>query len=371
MRSLICLLFALPTEGLVIDRAPQAKLVPNSTAPIAPPTNASVASLHAAMTAASTGAKTAATFGQWYKTHASGRGIWKWNNAITAYQQHFGHWAGQPVKLAEIGVQSGGSIDMWHAVLGEQCHVYGIDINPATQQFANDKTTIVIGDQADSNMWRNFFASTTPSIDVLVDDGGHESHQMLVTTQETWIHTNPGGFVAIEDIHGGQYVDSFFRPVAGYFGHQGSQGALHSVHVYPFLLIAQKAGAGSLPAQELQFAGTPTIVDNFDAMWAALPNNAGGHVVLENAAWGSFLTGDGLTNFFVQFGGLHDSAWYDIPTGCEHTSAAVCTNQVQASQIQNQVSGIHIYNDRLVVEVPAGPVNIQAVRKGTDWLDYR
>jgi cephalosporin hydroxylase len=370
MRSLIGLLLASSAEGLVIDRTPQAKIAPNSTH-IAQPTNASVASLHAALTAASTGAKQGATFETWYDTHAAGRGIWKWNNALAAYQRHFGHWAGQPVKLAEIGVQSGGSIDMWHAVLGEQCHVYGIDINPATQQFTNDKTTIVIGDQADSNMWRNFFSSTTPSIDVLVDDGGHESHQMLVTVQETWIHTNPGGFVSIEDIHGGQYVDSFFRPVAGYFGHQGSQGAVHSIHMYPFLLIAQKAGSGSLPAQELQYAGTATEVDSFDAMWAALPNNAGGHVVLKNAAWGPFLTTDGITNFFVQFGGLHDSAWYDIPDGCEHTSAPICTNQVQASQIQNQVHGIHIYNDRLVVEVPAGPVNIQAVRKGTEWLDYR
>ena len=42
-----------------------------------------------------------------------------------AYQAHFAAWADHPLKLVEIGVQSGGSLDMWHSCLGPECHVYG------------------------------------------------------------------------------------------------------------------------------------------------------------------------------------------------------------------------------------------------------
>merc|ERR1719456_1144920 len=67
------------------------------------------------------GVKQAPTFPGYYYSHQTGRGIWKWSNSLDAYQKHFAPLTGQPLALAEIGVQSGGSIEMWHAVLGAQC----------------------------------------------------------------------------------------------------------------------------------------------------------------------------------------------------------------------------------------------------------
>jgi cephalosporin hydroxylase len=312
-------------------------------------------------------------FDQWYGAYGQGRGIWKWSNALTAYERHFNVYAGHPVALCEIGIQSGGSIAMWETALAPQCHVYGVDINPATQQFATATTTITIGDQADVNMWNSFFTSTVANLDILVDDGGHESHQMLVTLQSAFPHMTPGGMIAIEDIHGQDYIQSFFTPAAHFLGQQAAAGLLDSVHVYPYLLVAQVAGQRpDVPKSTLTFAGVGTRVDSFEALWAAAPANAGGHIILENAGWGPFLTPAGLTNFFSHFASLHDYGMHDIPAGCATTSAPVCTNQITSSQMQATVTGVHVYANNLVVEIAApGAVNIQAVRKGNQWLDYR
>merc|ERR1719506_2635372 len=99
------------------------------------------------------------SFMGWYNSHVEGRGIWKWSNALDAYDRHFAGLHGFKVNMAEVGVQSGGSILMWEAVLGQKCHVYGLDINPSCTKFTNGQTTISIGDQADPVMWKHLFSS--------------------------------------------------------------------------------------------------------------------------------------------------------------------------------------------------------------------
>jgi hypothetical protein len=314
----------------------------------------------------------APTFEGHYTAYASGPGIWKWSNALHAYQRHFGGWSGQPVNLAEVGVQSGGSIQMWKAVFGASAHIHGLDINPACTQFVDAQTTVTIGDQADVNMWNGFFTSVSPTpLDILIDDGGHEPQQMLVTLEQAYPHTNPGGFVVIEDIHGQNYIQSFFTPAASYLAAQAQAGTLDSVHVYPFLMVAQKVPTGSpLPPSALTFTGQSVVVSSFEQMWAEVPKHPGGHIILENPGWGNFHTAQGLTNFFALFGSLHDFAQHDEPLGCATTPASTCTAFIANSPMQASITGIHVYATRLVVEVAGGQVLIQAVRRGDKWLGY-
>jgi cephalosporin hydroxylase len=322
--------------------------------------------------ASSFGDARASTFSQYYDSHATGRGIWKWNNALVAYDRHFAPYINQPVKFMEVGVQSGGSIEMWQNVLGDKCEFYGMDINPETMRFnVPGKVTIALGDQGDPAMWAHFFQHTTKSIDILVDDGGHEPHQMLTTLQSAWPHTSEGGFVSIEDIHGqGKYFDNFFAPAAQFLGMEASKGTVDSVHMYPFVLIAQKSG-GPDPHQ-LKFSGSAVEVTEFQEIWDAIHSsqNWGNHIILRNKGWGPFLTAQGIHNFLLHFQDLHGANWYDTPTGCERTAAAVCTNKVVPTKVQAEVTGIHIFKDHLVVEVPGTPVTIQAVRRGSVWIGY-
>lgn len=310
------------------------------------------------------------TFEGFYNNHKTGHGIWKWSNALDAYERHFGGLAGTDVKMAEVGVQSGGSLEMWQSVLGEKCHIYGLDINKACMKFSNEQTTITIGDQGDPKMWQEFFNKTAPQLDILVDDGGHEPHQMRVTLVEVFNRIEPGGFVAIEDIHGRSYVDSFFLPTAQYLAHQATEGNLHSVHVYPYLMIAHKAGKSRLPHMELVHAEDRTKVSDFAGIWKAVEQKPGITIELQNADWGPFFTQAGIGNFFAHFAGLHDYDYYATPAGCEHTPAAYCRNTIKASSMQALVSGIHIYPNSLIVDSPQVPPVINALRMGTEWQSY-
>lgn len=307
------------------------------------------------------------SFREWYNGHNEGRGIWKWANALDAYQRHFARMVGTPVAVSEVGVQSGGSILMWKAVLGEQIKFYGLDINPGCNKFKDATTSITIGDQADPNMWKKFYASVVNKLDILVDDGGHTPTQMLVTLQETFPHINAGGFVAIEDIHGRQYVQTFFHPAAQAISAWHTAGQVSSVHVYPFLLLVHKAG-GAHPALDLPVA-SKTVAD-FQAFYAILDSVPGQYIAIENPSWGSFLSAAALTNIFTELAPLHDYALTDNPPGCATSTAAVCTNTITTSNYQAKVVGVHIFANRMVMEVAAKPMVIDAVRKGTEWLPY-
>jgi hypothetical protein len=55
---------------------------------------------------------------QYFTNHNEGRGIWKWNHYFPIYHRHFSKFIGKPVKILEIGIYSGGSLDMWRSYFG-------------------------------------------------------------------------------------------------------------------------------------------------------------------------------------------------------------------------------------------------------------
>jgi len=327
---------------------------------------------HVLVNTAVTPAGAPQTFQSFYNAHTSGRGVWKWSNALDAYQRHFAPLAGQVTGLAEVGVQSGGSILMWKAVLGPQCHIFGIDINPACRQFADDTTTITIGDQGDAAMWNAFYTASGASqqLDILLDDGGHQPTQMGTTLHLSFPHMKPGGIIAIEDIFGPHYLQQFLFPAAQSIGAWNAQWQVASVHIYPGVLIVHKAGAaagrptGPAPVAAVQ-------VTDFPQLWAAVPQHPGAAVALENPAWGSLLTENALKGTFNEFGPLWQGDMWDNPPGCATTPAPVCTSGIHNSQVQAHIIGVHIFPTRLIAEVAATPPLIQAVRKGTEWIPYR
>jgi len=271
------------------------------------------------------------TFPEYVESVTSGRGIWKWNNALVAYDRHMSRFKQQPVKLGEVGVWSGGSLLMWHAVLGAQCHVYGMDIAKNAFQFQDKNTTISMVDQGDPAAWASFFQKVTPTLDVLVDDGAHASVTMLTTSTSAWPHLSPGGVLAIEDINGAYHLDGFLLPVAKFYGGQGTTVA--SIHMYPLVLIAEKAPVPVV-----------LLVD---------PSAAPGAVVKRVAQWSEVA-----------------AAIAAAPVGCAATNTAQCTYSLVNSGQQDKITAVHVLPSKLVVEIAASKPVIQAVRHGTEWVSY-
>jgi hypothetical protein len=194
-----------------------------------------------------------------FDAHKTGRGIWKWIHYFDIYHRHFSKFVERNVHILEIGVYSGGSLEMWRHYFGPNCRVYGVDIEEACKCYENDYTEIFIGDQANRNFWKTF-KERVPVIDILIDDGGHQPEQQIVTLEEMLPHLRPGGVYLCEDIiieHNG--FAAFMQGVVNSFNaHRGSDAAagisttefqswIRSVHFYPFVTVLEK---GDSPVQQ-------------------------------------------------------------------------------------------------------------------------
>ena len=182
-----------------------------------------------------------------------GPGLWKWLHYFEIYHRHLKRFFGHHVSLVEVGVYSGGSLTMWRNYFGKDCQVHGVDIQAECQIYEDSRTTIHIGDQADRGFWKRFRESV-PAVDVLIDDGGHEPEQQMVTLEEMLPHLRPGGVYICEDVHGiGNRFTSFVHALtdelhaaawAPQYGHASVptpfQAAVHSVHFYPFMVVIEK-----------------------------------------------------------------------------------------------------------------------------------
>jgi hypothetical protein len=128
------------------------------------------------------------------------RTIHKWDNYFEVYDRHFNRFRKKAPVVVEIGVNFGGSLQMWRDYFGTKATIVGIDINPACQQMRDEGFEIMIGDQEDRTFWKEFRARF-PRVDILIDDGGHSFKQQQVTFEEMYEHVHKDGVYLIEDIH--------------------------------------------------------------------------------------------------------------------------------------------------------------------------
>lgn len=181
-----------------------------------------------------------------------GPGVWKWLHYFEIYHRHLQKFIGKKPTVVEIGVFSGGSMPMWHHYFGEGCQVHGIDIQEECRAYEGPGTTIHIGDQADRSFWKKF-REKVPSVDIVIDDGGHEVEQQMVTMEEMLPHLQPGGVFICEDAHGigipfhrfvhnmADQLNAFDRALDKELicNPTPFQSAVHSVHLYPYVVAVE------------------------------------------------------------------------------------------------------------------------------------
>ncbi len=190
----------------------------------------------------------------YFQGHTEGLGIFKWEHYFEVYHRHFQRFIGKPVDLLEIGIFSGGSLGMWRSYFGEQCHVYGVDIDEKCRRYESKEISVFIGDQEDRNFWKSFREQVN-GVDLIVDDGGHTPAQQQTTLEEMLPFLRPGGVYVCEDIHGiGNQFNAFAAALVDNLNaHQltarGSalksavtpfQAHVHSIHFYPYIVVIEK-----------------------------------------------------------------------------------------------------------------------------------
>ena len=117
-----------------------------------------------------------------------------------AYEEMFSKFVGKEIVFVEIGVLHGGSLFMWKEYFGSKAKIIGIDLNPKAKQLEKYGFDIFIGNQADLNFWKKFYEKVG-KIDILLDDGGHDNDQQIITLTESIPFINNGGIIVTEDTH--------------------------------------------------------------------------------------------------------------------------------------------------------------------------
>lgn len=135
-----------------------------------------------------------------YFENNTGRLIHKWLHYFEIYDRHFSRFRGKNVKILEIGIFHGGSLQMWKEYFGPGAQIFGVDINPRCKELEEDGVTIFIGNQED----RIFLADLKEiigQVDIVIDDGGHYMTQQITSFEELYSLVSPTGVYLVEDLH--------------------------------------------------------------------------------------------------------------------------------------------------------------------------
>lgn len=196
---------------------------------------------------------------EYFNNHKEGRGIWKFLHYFEIYERYFSRFRGTEVHVLEVGVYSGGSLEMWRQYFGPLCSVYGVDIAPNCKAYEDSSVRIFTGDQSDRSFWRNF-KKEVPVLDIIIDDGGHAPEQQIATIEELLPHLRPGGIYLCEDII--SPFNSFASYLCGMAQNlnaiefeehlddnerrqvcksQSLQTAVSAIHFYPYLAVVERS----------------------------------------------------------------------------------------------------------------------------------
>jgi len=182
---------------------------------------------------------------EFFDRHTTGRGIWKWTPYFDAYHRHLQKFVGTDAHVVEVGIYSGGSLEMWVDYFGPRCRVTGIDIMPECKEYEGGQVRVLVGDQGSREFWSKS-RKELPPIDVVIDDGGHTPELQRVTLEETLPHLRPGGVYLCEDIHGrdnrfSAYVQELASELNAKRASTPFQRDVLSIHLYPYLVVIERA----------------------------------------------------------------------------------------------------------------------------------
>lgn len=230
-------------------------------------------------------------------SHA-GKAVDKWEQYIEVYERELGplRARGKPVRLLEVGVQNGGSLELWDDYLPAGSTIVGIDIDPkvASLEFGSRRIRVEIVDVMDVEGLEKVLAGST--FDAIIDDGSHRCSDVSATFARLFDHLADGGLYVIEDLHCSYYagfgggfektgssieylkhlidclnndhiadgdVDPSRRPQMAYWNSR-----IARIAFYDSLAVVEKLGSRKLHPYRRVLSGTSTLVQPY-ANWIA------------------------------------------------------------------------------------------------------
>lgn len=137
---------------------------------------------------------------EYFNENQNRNSITKWLHYFDIYEKHFNAFVDKKIKVLEIGVWQGGSLKMWKEYFGKEAQIIGVDINSKCKELEETQIRICIGDQANVDFLNKVIKEEGP-FDIIIDDGGHYTHQQIISFNELFYSLNDGGVYLCEDLH--------------------------------------------------------------------------------------------------------------------------------------------------------------------------
>lgn len=126
----------------------------------------------------------------------------KWEQYLHIYNKIFEPYIlkNEKVNLLEIGVQNGGSLQVWNEYFPKGSEFTGIDIDEKCLElkFAPN-IHFLLGDASDKNFVEENFSKN--QFDIIIDDGSHIAENVISSFELLFDSLKWGGLYVIEDCH--------------------------------------------------------------------------------------------------------------------------------------------------------------------------
>jgi len=148
------------------------------------------------------------TLKQLYEEH-KGKISDKWSLYFDEWDRLFTPYRDQHIRLLEIGVQNGGSLEIWVKYFLKADKIVGCDIDQkcGQLQYDDNRITVIVGDANSDNCQRRILQQA-PTFDIIIDDGSHNSSDVVRSFARYFPYLIDGGTYVAEDLHA-SYWENF------------------------------------------------------------------------------------------------------------------------------------------------------------------
>ena len=126
----------------------------------------------------------------------------KWNSYFELYDELLFLFRDGPVRILEIGVQNGGSLEVWSKLFPNAERIVGCEIEIAAAEltFDDDRIAVVVGDATAPETAADIGA-LCDGYDIVIDDGSHRSDHIIGAFSRYFPMIRDGGVFIAEDLH--------------------------------------------------------------------------------------------------------------------------------------------------------------------------
>lgn len=135
-------------------------------------------------------------------TNKKGKLSDKWEIFFKVYDREFNSIRHDKIKMLEIGVQNGGSLETWSKYFNKAQLIVGCDINPkcGSLTYSDKRIKVIVGDATNPKTAAQIHDLST-QYDVIIDDGSHVSKDIIDAFFHFFPRLKPGGIFCVEDTH--------------------------------------------------------------------------------------------------------------------------------------------------------------------------